>query len=628
MYTNKSLKRRIFAFSTIVVFVATLLIARLYYIQVKSSSDLQVRALEQWLRDVPTTALRGDIVDRNGLTIVSSYSQYDIYVRQALVENAEQESRVYADVLELHYEEVYDRVTDYTMSENLLINGASKEQVEELLSRGLKSFVASENFSRNYNYNGLLSQIIGFTSSDGIGLSGLEQYYDKYLKGVDGISLVDGDARGSEIQDANSYYIPSIDGLNIELTIDFMIQAKVESIMQNALSSTGAKSVSTLVMNPKTGEILSIVTLPSYDLNNIPRDDLESLNLLSRSFLINDTYEPGSTFKTIVAAIALDLGVANINSSYYCPGYRIVDGVRTNCHKKTGHGPQTLTTGFVNSCNCVFMQVVSDIGVDNFYKYMTKFHMDSTLGIDYSGEATGIIIDKEMAKANDFLRMGFGQSIAITGLQLASAIGAISTNGYLMKPYFVKSIFNNDNEVVYSVEPTRLNQVVDSSIIESMKYIMAQVVLKGGGKASAVEGHTVGGKTGTAQKYDNGVVSKGNYIGSYICVSPVEDPEYLVLVIIDEPKTSIYGNIVATPVAGEILKAIYELKGENLNVEMSEENLVEVPNLVGKTLTEAGSLLASLGLYYVTEGNGNVVLHQSVKEGTKVTIGSSIMIGF
>ncbi len=628
MYTQISLKKRIFAFSIIIIFLSGLLICRLYYVQIERSDDLQVKALEQWLRDVPTTALRGEIKDRNGVTIVSSYSQYDIYVRHALVKDKEKESSDYAEVLELDFEEVYKKVTDYSISENLLTSGASKMQVEQLLERGVTSFVASESFKRNYNYGSLLSQILGFISTDGVGLSGIELYYDKYLKGIDGISLVEGDARGSEIEGASSYYIPSIDGMNIELTIDFMIQARVEEIMEKALNETRASSVSALVTNPKTGEILSVVTLPSYDLSNIPRDDLDSLNSLSRSFVINDSYEPGSTFKTIVAAIALDLGVANVNSSYYCPGYRIVDGVRTNCHKKTGHGPQTLTTGFVNSCNCVFMQVVSDIGVESFYKYMSLFHFDSTLGVDYPGEASGIIIDKNMAKTNDFLRMGFGQSIAITGLQLAQSIAAVSTNGYLMQPYFVKAISKSDGQVVYENAPTQLNQVVNSSIISSMQHIMAQVVLKGGGKASEVVGHTVGGKTGTAQKYDNGVVSMGNYIGSYICVSPVEDPEYLVLVIVDEPKTSIYGNIVATPVAGEILQAIYSLKGELEHTSEESKNKVEVPNLVGLTLTEAGSLLASIGLYYVTEGDGELVSYQSVKEGTIVSIGSSIMIKF
>lgn len=624
MYTNISLKRRIFVFAIISIFVATLLAGRLYYVQVFSSKDLKAKALDQWLRDVPVSAKRGDITDRNGQTIVSSVSAYDIYVRHSLVENAEKESKIYAEVLNLDYAETLKKVSDYTISENLLIKNASKEQINELLDAGVKSFVASESFVREYDYNSLLSQILGFTSVDGVGLSGLELFYDQYLAGVKGLSMVDSDASGKELDNANSYYVPSIDGLNIELTIDISIQAKVEKIMENALVSTGAKSVSSLVMNPKTGEMLSIVTLPSYDLNNIPRDNLDELNTLSRSFLINDTYEPGSTFKTIVAAIALDLGVANINTSYYCPGYRIVDGVRTNCHKKTGHGAQTLTTGFVNSCNCVFMQVVSDIGIERFYEYVKKFHFDELLGIDYTGEATAIIIDKNLAKTNDFLRMGFGQSIAISGLQLATAISAICTDGYLHKPYFVKSIYDNDGNVVYENQPTKLEKVVNQSIIKDMQYMMQQVVLKGGGKASSVEGYTVGGKTGTAQKYENGKISTGNYIGSYICVSPVEDPEYLVLVVIDEPRTSIYGNIVATPVAGEILKAIYDIK----DIQLNEDEMVEVPSVLGMSLTEAGSLLSALGLYYVTEGDGDEVTYQSIKAGTKVSINSSIMIRF
>lgn len=624
MYTNISLKRRILIFSVLIVFVATLLTGRLYYVQIYSSKSLKTKALDQWLRDVPVSAKRGDITDRNGVTLCSSVSAYDVYVRHSLVEDVEKESKLYSEILKIDYEETYKKVNDYTISENLLIKNASKDQINDLLNAGIKSFVASESFVRKYDYNSLLSQILGFTSVDGVGLSGIELYYDQYLAGVKGLSMVDSDASGKELDNANSYYIPSIDGLNVELTVDISLQAEVEKIMQKAMIETGAKSVSSLVMNPKTGEMLSIVTLPSYDLNNIPRDNLNALNSLSRSFLINDTYEPGSTFKTIVAAIALDLGVANINTPYYCPGYRIVDGVRTNCHKKTGHGAQTLTTGFVNSCNCVFMQVVSDIGIERFYEYVKKFHFDELLGVDYTGEASAIIIDKNLAKTNDFLRMGFGQSIAISGLQLATAISAICTDGYMHKPYFVKSIYDNNGVVVYENKPTKLNKVVNQSIIKDMQYMMQQVVLKGGGKASSVEGFTVGGKTGTAQKYENGKISTGNYIGSYICISPVEDPEYLVLVVIDEPRSSIYGNIVATPVAGEILKAIYDINSSTIN----PEEIVEVPNVVGMSLTEAGSILTSLGLYYVTEGDGNVVTYQSIKEGTKVVLNSSIMIKF
>lgn len=628
MYSSVSLKRRIIALSIIFLMGFFVVLGRLYVVQINNSKFLQSKALDQWLRDIPTQAKRGAITDRNGVTLVSSYSVYDIYVRHTLVSNAEAEAKVYAKVLELDEAEVLKKISDYKISEVLIATGVTKEQVQELLNANINSFVASESFKRNYNYNELLSQIIGFTSSDGIGLTGLESYYDTYLKGVKGISLVDGDAKGSELENSKSYYIPSISGLNAELTIDFMIQAELEKILKKAQNETGATSVSSLVMDPKTGEILAVCTLPSYDLNDIPRDDLSSLNKLSRAFTICDSYEPGSTFKTVVAAIALDLGVTSIDHGYYCPGYRIVDGVRTNCHKKTGHGPQTLTTGFINSCNCVFMQVVSDIGIDNFYKYLTKFHFDGLLGIDYPGEGSGIIIDKDNAMLNDFLRMGFGQSIAITALQLASSIAACITDGYLMQPYFVKKIYTDDGTEVYTNKPTRLNKAVDERIVENMRYIMAQVVLRGGGKASQVEGHTVGGKTGTAQKYDNGVVSTGNYIGSYICFSPVEDPQYMVVVIIDEPKTSIYGNIVATPVAGEILRAIYKLKGEYTEAAPDESKLIEMPDCVGKTLTEAGSLLAGLGLYYVTEGEGDIVTYQSVKAGEKITMGSSVMIKF
>ena len=628
MYTHKSLKNRIIALSVLILLAIVGVTARLYYIQVIAGADLQKKALEQWLRDLPLVAERGTITDRNGMVIASSHSVYDIYVRPVLVEDSEKEARLYSEVLELDLEETLAKITDRSISEILLKKFVSKDNVNKLLDMEVNSFVATENWERDYSYGSTLAQVLGFVGSDGDGQSGLELYYNDYLRGVNGLSLVDSDAKGSEIGEGESYYIPSIDGLNIQTTIDLMIQIEVEKIMANALTSTGAKSTSALVMDPNTGEILAMTTQPSYDIENLDRENLDELYELSRSFCISDTYEPGSTFKTITAAIGLDLGVTSIDTSYFCAGYRMVDGVRTNCHKKTGHGPQTLVSGFYNSCNCVFMQIMSDIGVERFFEYAKKFHFDDYLGIDFPSEATGQIISKDSMMLNDFLRNGFGQSIAVSALQLTSAIGAVVTNGYLMKPYFVSSIYSSTGESVYSQTPTRLNRVVSESIVDDMQYIMSMVVEKGGGGKSKVEGYTVGGKTGTAQKYDNGQVSTNKYIGSYICISPVENPKYIVMVIIDEPKTSIYGNVVATPCAGEILKKIFEIRGDEPMVESEEEETIEIPSLIGKSLTEAGTYLASNDIYYVTEGDGPVVTSQIPKAGEHIGKNDTVVLKF
>lgn len=628
MYTSSSLKKRIIALSLLILFCAFGLIGRLYFIQIKQGKNLQSKALDQWLRDLPLGALRGSITDRNGVTLAESVTVYDIYVKPVLVENVDAEATIYANVLELEEDKTKLKIADRKLSEVLLCKNVTKEKVDELFSRGLNSFVATENSSRNYLYPDLLSQILGFTSVDGEGQSGLEQFYNTYLKGVKGIALEDADARGSGLTGGKSYYVPAIDGLNLELTIDFRVQSALEEILQRAKETTGAKSTSALVMNPNTGEILGVTTKPSPNLDNIDRDNLTELFKMYRSFTITDTYEPGSTFKTITAAIGLDCGVTSLGHGYYCPGYRMVDGVRTNCHRKSGHGPQTLVSGFYNSCNCVFMQLISDIGIDRYFEYVKKFHFDSYLGIDYPSEATAIIIDKDQMMTNDFLRNGFGQSIAVSALQLTSAISATVTDGYLKKPYLVKKMYANDGKVVYEQTLTQLEKVVSENIVNDMRELMRMVVKKGGGGASKVEGYTVGGKTGTAQKYDATGVSTTNYIGSYICISPVENPKYVVMVIIDEPKTSIYGNIVATPVAGEILKKLFEIYGDKPYVDVDAAEQIEVPNLIGKSYTEACSLLAGLGFYYVTEGEGSLVSFQYPSAGTKLEKGQSILLKF
>jgi len=627
MYSIKSLNRRITAIFVCVIFAMTLVAGRLYYIQVVQGKDLQSKATDQWLRDLPLSAERGDIADRNGVTLASSYSVYDIYVRPALVEDAVSEAMVYSSILGVDQEEVSQKISDRTVSEALLTTNVSKEVLNQLIATNLKSFSATENWSRQYMYDSLLSQILGFTTTDGVGQSGIELFYDNLLAGVDGSSLVEGDAKGKELSDSESYYIPPISGINIELTIDFNIQAAVETILANAIKENGSKSGSVLVTNPQTGEILAIATLPSINLNEIDRENTEDLFSLSRSFLISDTYEPGSTFKTIVAGMALDLGLVNENTGFYCPGYMIIDGVRANCHKKTGHGSQTLMSGFCNSCNCVFMQVAAKIGMENFYKYLTLFGLDTKPNIDYPSVAQSLIIPYQDLSTNDFYRNGFGHSIAISGLQLMMAISALVTDGYLLSPYLLKRAYLDSGETVYSATKQVLNKAVESSVVEVVQRLMKNVVDKGGGKASAVEGFTVGGKTGTAQKVENGITSKEKYIGSYICYSPIENPRYGVLVVFDEPKSSIYGNIVATPVAGEILKAIYKLEGNELNEGSMQEKVI-IPDVKGKSLTEAGAILASLGLYYVTEGEGEYVTYQSLAAGDEVVVGSSIMIRF
>ena len=362
-YTTVSVTKRLTALTIGAVFLLGLLFIKLFYLQIISGYNLQKRGVQQWLRDLPIIASRGTITDRNGVALASSYTTFDCYVRKADITNKQLLAEVLAGALDVTSEDIIEKIDKYNYGEILIKSHIEKEVVSEIINNYQEGIFFTSSTSRNYNYDNMLCQVIGFLSADGEGQSGLEKQYNQYLKGVNGVSLVETDLKGTTLANSTSYYINSIDGLNLNLTIDFQIQKEVEQIMANAIANTGANGVSSIVMNPNTGEILSVCNLPSYNLNSIDRSDINLLNEMSRQVVFSDTYEPGSTFKVIVAAIALNEGLTSREHYYYCGGARIVNGVRINCSRRSGHGSQTLQQGLNNSCNCVFMDLINQIGI-------------------------------------------------------------------------------------------------------------------------------------------------------------------------------------------------------------------------------------------------------------------------
>ncbi|MBO4569683.1 MAG: hypothetical protein J5689_00500, partial [Clostridia bacterium] len=496
------------------------------------------------------------------------------------------------------------------------------EVMQNILKDYQNGIFFSPTSKRNYTYDNLLCNVLGFVSSDRIGQIGLEAYYDKFLSGVNGESLVEADIKGKTLEDSSTYYIEAINGLNLNLTIDFRIQKAVEEILEQMQYNTNSKSVSAIVLNTKTSEILALATFPNFDLNNVPRDDVSALMNLSRCTPLTDAYEPGSTFKVITCAIAMELGLTGEHDYFYCSGYRIVNGVKINCHRHSGHGSQSLAQGLSNSCNCVFMELANRIGLDNFYKYLDLFGLTSGYGIDFYGEGKAVTMPKNLVTAADLVRMGFGQSVAITPMGLINAVSAIANGGNLMQPYFVKSI-NNGNSVLYEKQPTKIRQVISNTVSESMNRMLEKVVDGGGGKRAMVAGYRIAGKTGTAQKYENNAIADGKYVASFIGYAPADNPEFTVLVIADEPQGAYYGGVVSAPVAGEIFEKIFEIEnlepGQSYASDLlSLEKTISLPNLVGKTKTEAVTELNLLGLQYLISGDGNVVLGQLDEPGTLV----------
>lgn len=622
-YMFISMQKRIFAMLIIICVLITGVFARFFYVQVVSSSSLSKKAVCEWFRDLPLSALRGSILDRNGITLASSDITYDLYVRPASMENRYEMSVMLSNVLEMDREEVYEKLGK-KLSEIKIKSNISYETATEITKNYMQGVYLTENSTREYAFGDFLTQLLGFTNIDGDGQIGLEYFYNDILSGVDGKLVEQTDIKGNAIKEGLSYYIPSVAGLSIKTTIDYNLQRFIENLCKKAKDNTGAESVTCIVSDPTNSDILAIGFKPSYDLNNIPRDDVSKLMELSRLTPVTDVYEPGSTFKIITGAIAMELGLTSSGDGFYCPGYRIINGVKVSCHRRTGHGSLTLARGYSVSCNCVFMDLAMRIGLDKFYEYMSKLGLSTGYGMEMKNEAKALLMNKPLVQSFDLARMGFGQAIALSPLQLINSANCIINGGTLFKPNFVKSIINFKNQTIKEYTKTKISQVFSNKTSESIKVMLKGVVENGGGKNAKVNGLSIGGKTGTAQKYENGAIAQGKYVASFLGFYPAETPKYTVLFIVDEPKGAYYGSVVSAPYAKQVFEYIAE-NIEKKNLENDEykdahaEPTIIMPELYNMSLAGAASLLTSLNLQYLTQGEGDKVIAQLQPAGTMLS---------
>lgn len=625
-FNIKSLKKRVIFFSIALILIFCAIIGRLLYVQVFKGGYLQAKAMDQWTRDLPLTAERGNIYDCNGSALAVSYTSYNLYVRGREVKDAPSVASYLSQKLDLDYNQTLMKIKNKTVSEVLIKMKIDKDIADEIFKKGYSGVYLTDGISRYYPYGNLLTQILGFTTIDNVGQAGLEAYYNDILKGVDGYSLVQSDLQGKQIYNSLTSYVPSVPGCDIYMTMDANIQLKVEQTLEKLMIEQKAKSASAIVMDPNTGEIIAMSTKPSFNLNEVPRDDVETMLQQMKNQTIVDVYEPGSTFKILTMACAIEAGVAHLSDSFYCPGYAIIDGQKIKCWKSTGHGSEDLTDGLCNSCNAVFTQLALRIGLDKFYDFFEKFGLGNKTGIDFLGESAGILMDKDSVKTVDLARMGFGQAVALTPLQLITAISACVNGGYLLEPYMVKSIVSSDGTIIEQNQKKVVRQVISNETSKMINSMLEQVVSQTG-KYTFIEGYEVGGKTGTTQKYEDGKIS-GKYISSFIGTYPASNPRYIVLVVVDEPGTgAYYGSVVASPYAKEIFSAIFEyenIQKDNQTVEIV--NNIEVPNVVGLSLTEACLKLSNLGLKYEIQGEGGFVIAQLPKPGTMVCKNQSIYL--
>ena len=625
-----SLQKRLLAVFVLVTFIFVAIIVRLFYVQVVKSDWLTAKAMEQWYRSLPLKSSRGHILDTSGNELAINYNTYDIYVRAKMVENPNQVALVLSSNLGIDYDKVYAKVINKSVGESTIKLQVDEVTAEKLIAMELPGVVFTVNNKRHYVYGDLLTQVLGFTTIDNIGQGGLELYYDKYLKGVDGRSMEESDVNGVRIPNTLDMYIPAISGLNLTPTIDVNIQRYLEMALNNLMDEQKPKSCTGIIMDPNTGEILAMSTKPSYDLNNVPRDNVASLLEMSRNVAIVDVYEPGSTFKVLTMASAVEEGVAHLSDRFYDPGYRLIDGEKIKCWKLTGHGSQTLSEGLANSCNSVFIDLALRLGKEKMYERFGIYNLGSTLGVDFLGESGGILMNKSSAKTVDVARMGFGQAVAVSPIQLITALCSVVNGGNLYKPYFVKQIASGDGQVVYDNSPSIIRKTISENTSLIIRTMLEDVVKKFSGFNAFIPGYRVGGKTGTTQKYSEGKIS-GEYIASFAGTFPADNPDYVILILADEPSgSSYYGSVVATPYAKQVIENIIEYKNypaDNLEEELKKlEKNIQIPDVVGLELDKAIYKMEQLGLYVEVEGEGDIVKSQTPPMGTMVCKNSIIIL--
>lgn len=557
------------AVSLAITFLFCILCGRFFYVQVVWQEELNYRALDQWTREIPIVAERGKITDRNGVVLADNTTAYTVFARSNAISDKSEAATLLADALGGDSAAIYEKLTKKKASEITIAKKVSKENIETLASQTIEGVYYSRDNIRFYPKNSALCQVLGFTSSDNVGTTGVEKYYDKYLAGENGELLYETDLVGIEIENGVATYLPAEDGYNVELTIDYGIQEIVESALARTAASYSPTSASCIVLDVNTFEILALGNYPSYDLNDVPRNDSALLNSQSRNTLVCDIYEPGSTFKIITSAANIEEYLQGntkaFSTNYVFPSSRTrsVDGTTVKCwsnHANGKHCNQTLAEALNNSCNPCFTDMALSLGKNTFYKYLSAFGFGHKTGVDYSGEAYGLLLPETAVRDCDLARIGFGQTIAVSGIQLACATASAVNGGYYYTPHLVKRIYANDGYVAMEASNEVKNRTISEQASKILAGMLEGVVKDGSGKKAYIDGYRIGGKTGTAQKYENGHIATGRYVSSFVGFFPANAPKYLALVVADEPQGAYYGSVVAAPCAGEIFQGIIDLK--------------------------------------------------------------------
>ena len=620
-------RKRLLILLVSITFLFTALLGRLAYLQLVAGKDLQARAAEQWYRDLPLKAPRGKILDANGIVLADNREVYGVYVRPNAVTDAPAVAAALSSSLGLVYEKLLEKITSSRVSEITVSRAVEKDVAEALRAQNLSGVYFTMDSERYYPASHYLSQILGFTNIDNVGQNGLEGYYDAYLKGVDGFAYTATDIKGHELQNNVDTYVPAIPGCDLTLSLDRNIQSFAETAVANALGDHSAKGAYMIVMDCRTGGVLAMAGAPGFDLNEPPRNDIHMLNALSKNKMIVDVYEPGSTFKIFTTAAALENGAVRESDRFFCAGSRTVDGQRIKCWRSIGHGSQDLGEGVKNSCNCVFMDLALRLGTDKMYDAIRSFGFGSKTNVDFYGESRGLLMAQSSVKTVDLARIGFGQAVAVTPLQLVTAVSAAVNGGILYEPYFVSQAKDYGGKVLYTREPKEVRRPISAQTSEKLCNMLEKVVSEGGGHKAGVAGYRIGGKTGTAQKYENGHIAQGKYVSSFVGFAPVEDPRYVLAMIVDEPGGYMYyGSLVAAPYAGQVFEKIFDYTALQPSVNIAPVEWVNMPDVVGLSASEAVARLTACGLQAEQSGEGDTVVSCVPTPDTSVEKGDVVLI--
>lgn len=558
----------------LIVFLCALIVilgltGRLVYLMVFDAEYYQEKAKSLHEREREIKAARGEIIDRNGTVLATNKTVCTISVIHSQIKEPERVIKELSSILGLEEETVRKRVEKVSSMERIKTN-VEKEVGDKIRNLELDGVKVDEDFKRYYPFEELASKVLGFTGGDNQGIIGLEVGYENELKGQNGMILTTTDARGIELDGVAEDRIEPRAGNTLQISLDYNIQMYAQQMAEKVMEEKQAEKVAILLMNPKNGEILAMVNVPEFNLNEpfvlntegsenlTPEEKQDALNQMWRNGCINDTYEPGSTFKIITSSACLEEGVVKLDDRFHCPGYKMVEDRKIRCHKVGGHGSETFVQGIQNSCNPVFIEIGLRLGTDDFYKYFEQFGLMGETGVDLPGEASTIMHKKENVGQVELATMSFGQSFQVTPVQMAATVSSLINGGYRVTPHFGVQVLDAKGKKIETLHEGRGKRIASEETSKTMQKLLESVVSEGSGKNAYVEGYSIGGKTATSQTLPR---SANKYISSFIGFAPAQDPQILGMCVIYDPQGIYYGGTIAAPVIGDIFENIFPYLG-------------------------------------------------------------------